>query len=220
LKLGGLGLYKKGRSTLGKKYNAKDYWLKRGKNYFKKHGGDIRKKPQEEFTIKFLNKIHFESVFEVACGFGRYTLLINKNFKPTEYYALDISPHQILNAQKICNDYKINWIESQFEEYKLNKKFDLVFGSEILLHVRPENIEEFIEHLISFSNKHLIFIDLGTEELRKMKLEKTDKLAYSFPHDFKRIFNLNEKVESIEEFRIDKMYSIYHIQLYNDFNHK
>jgi SAM-dependent methyltransferase len=149
-------------------YNPSEYWHERGKKYKENFRYDKNKRLQEEFLLTHLNGISgsFNSVIELGCGFGRITKLLLTNYSNiTEYFAVDISPHQIENAKsllsstKLPNQVKLDFLVSDIQSLKLDKKYDLVILSEVLLHILPTEIDSIIKKLITLSNKHIINID-------------------------------------------------------------
>ncbi len=149
-------------------YNPSEYWHERGKIYQKNFRYDDNKRLQEEFLIDYLNGISgtFKSVLELGCGFGRITKLLLSNYSNiTEYLAVDISPHQIENAKSLLssmnlsNKVKLDFMVSDIQSLNLDKKYDLVILSEVLLHILPDEIESIIKKLLSLSNKNIINID-------------------------------------------------------------
>jgi len=149
-------------------YNPSEYWHERGKIYKKNFRYDKNKRLQEEFLIAHLNNISgsFKTVLELGCGFGRITQLLLSNYNNiSEYLAIDISPDQIENAKsllsssKLPNQVKLNFLVSDIQSLNLDKQYDLVILSEVLLHILPTEIDSVIKKLITFSKKHIINID-------------------------------------------------------------
>ena len=149
-------------------YNPSEYWHERGKVYQKNFRYDDNKRLQEEFIIDYLNGISgtFKSVLELGCGFGRITKLLLSNYSNiTEYLAVDISPHQIENAKNLLSfmnlsdKVKLDFMVSDIQSLNLDKKYDLVILSEVLLHILPNEIDSIIKKLLSLSNKNIINID-------------------------------------------------------------
>ncbi len=149
-------------------YDPSEYWHERGKFYKKNFHYDDNKRLQEQFLIDYLNGItgSFKSVLELGCGFGRITkLLLTKYDNITEYLAIDISPHQIENAKiylssiNLSNKVKLDFMVSDIQSLNLDKKYDLVLLSEVLLHILPTEIDSIIKKLITLSKKNIINID-------------------------------------------------------------
>ena len=84
----------------------------------------------------------------------------------TEYLAVDISPDQIENAKSLLsstklpnNQVKLDFLVSDIQSLRLDKEYDLVILSEVLLHILPTDIDSIIKKLITLSKKHIINID-------------------------------------------------------------
>ncbi len=107
-------------------------------------------------------------MLEVGCGFGRITKLLLSNFPHiTEYLAIDLSPDQIENAKELIESGiemkgqypNLTFRVSDIQSLQIQKKYDLVIASEVLMHILPSEIEEVIGKLVSMSNEHVVTID-------------------------------------------------------------
>ena len=172
-------------------YNPSEYWHERGKIYKQDFRYDANKRLQEEFIIDYLNGISgsFKSVLELGCGFGRITKLLLTNYDNiTEYLAVDISPHQIENAKNllssmnISNKVKLDFMVSDIQSLNLDKKYDLVILSEVLLHILPTEIDSIIKKLLSFSKKNMINIDWYEENPPKKQA------PHNFIHQYETLY--------------------------------
>lgn len=176
------------------KRNLDEYWTDRGEVYYNEYYDQPkyeleRLKTQEKFlTDNFIDE-KINSILEVGCGFGRYTKILSSIINPESYTAIDISNSQIEKAKKYVKNDKIDFITSRFQNYNSSEKYDLVFASEILMHIDFLKIDDFIEKLVSFSNKKILTIDWYEKELIG-----TAEGGYCFMHDYKKIFkNFNVK---------------------------
>ena len=173
-------------------YNPSEYWHERGKIYKKNFRYDKNKHVQEEFLIAHLNNISgsFKSVLELGCGFGRITQLLLSNYSNiTEYLAVDISPDQIENAKSLLsstklsnNQVKLNFLVSDIQSLDLDKQYDLVILSEVLLHILPTEIDSIIKKLITLSKKHIINIDWYEDQPPK------SQASHNFIHQYETLY--------------------------------
>jgi SAM-dependent methyltransferase len=172
-------------------YNPSEYWHERGKIYKKNFRYDKNKRLQEEFLIAHLNNISgsFKSVLELGCGFGRITQLLLSNYNNiSEYLAVDISPDQIENAKsllsssKLPNQVKLDFLVSDIQSLRLDKEYDLVLLSEVLLHILPEDIDSIIKKLITLSKKHIINIDWYEDNPPK------SQASHNFIHQYETLY--------------------------------
>lgn len=139
-------------------YRQEAYWKARGKNYCEDFQHTLPFQRQEEELVQVLDTLQFRTVLEVGCGFGRMTKIVSEKYSPTEYKAFDISKDQILKAMALCTR-RIDFAVSSISDFKSEKKFDLVLASEVLLHIKPNDIEKVINKLWSFTGKYLVTID-------------------------------------------------------------
>jgi 2-polyprenyl-3-methyl-5-hydroxy-6-metoxy-1,4-benzoquinol methylase len=209
-------------------YNPSEYWNERGKVYKKNFKYDDSKRLQEEFLIEYLNGINdsFKSVLELGCGFGRITkLLLTKYNNINEYLAVDLSQDQIENAKKYVssslkkpnNQLKLDFMVSDIQSLNLDKKYDLVILSEVLLHILPTEIDSIIKKLLTLSNKHIINIDWYEET------PPTKQASHNFIHQYetiyKRYIEPSKTVKRIQIKRkkflgtVDTKQSIFHVAI-------
>jgi SAM-dependent methyltransferase len=172
-------------------YNPSEYWHERGKIYKKNFRYDKNKRLQEEFLIAHLNNISgsFKSVLELGCGFGRITQLLLSNYNNiSEYLAVDISPDQIENAKsllsssKLPNQVKLDFLVSDIQSLRLDKEYDVVLLSEVLLHILPEDIDSIIKKLITLSKKYIINIDWYEDNPPK------SQASHNFIHQYETLY--------------------------------
>ena len=172
-------------------YNPSEYWHERGKIYKKNFRYDKNKRVQEEFLIAHLNNISgsFKTVLELGCGFGRITQLLLSNYSNiTEYLAVDISPDQIENAKsllsstKLTNHVKVDFLVSDIQSLRLDKVYDLVILSEVLLHILPTEIDSIIKKLITLSKKHIINIDWYEDHAPE------SQASHNFIHQYETLY--------------------------------
>jgi SAM-dependent methyltransferase len=172
-------------------YNPSEYWRERGKVYKKNFRYDKDKRLQEEFLLTHLNGISgsFKSVLELGCGFGRITKLLLTNYDNiTEYLAVDISSDQIENAKalissaKLSNKVKLDFLVSDIQSLKLDKQYDLVILSEVLLHILPTDIDSIVNKLISMTKRHIINIDWYEDQPPKTQA------SHNFIHQYEALY--------------------------------
>ena len=146
---------------------------------------------QEEFLIEHLNNISgsINSVLELGCGFGRITKLLLTNYSNiNEYLAVDISPDQIENAKTLLssptlpNELKLDFLVSDIQSLKLDKEYDLVILSEVLLHILPSDIDSIIKKLITLSKKYIINIDWYEDHPPRIQAR------HNFIHQYEAIY--------------------------------
>jgi len=186
-----------------KKYNPLNYWEKRGKVYYDQFTYDDNTQREETSLVNYLKTISFESVLEYGCGFGRITKLLLDNFDIKQYKAFDLSPHQIDNAKKLCNNYDVDFTVSSIHDFVDSKTYDLVIGVEILMHVPPALINSEIEKLSMFSKKYMVNVDFY-EDLSNTKLAK-----HNFLHQYATIYNQLAKTNHVYRIKIDEHQSIF-----------
>lgn len=210
MNLGGLGLYKKARMMFGKTYDPYSYWRNKGEVHNVPPDSNLTLEATE--IIKYLQQISFKSVLEFGCGYGRVTRLINDNFKPKEYTAFDLSPHRIYVAKIECKDYSVDFQCNTIQEFNTEQKFDLVIGTNVLMHVLPKDIKSVIKHLLGFSNKHLVHSDPDYNS-KKWENYIVGRTVHNIRHDYKQIYDEIGLTQSLKILPSNGMVSsIFHVQ--------
>ena len=162
-------------------YDPTEYWTERGKTYYKeKVFNTPEMRLQEEFIIQTLKALSFSSVFEAGCGFGRVTKLLLENFEIETYDAIDLSPDQAARAKQ--DNPRANIMVSSIQDFIGKRKYDLVIASEVLLHVKPDDIKNVIMKLLSLSNLYMIHIDWDEEHPPR------NPEFFNFMHDYGSIY--------------------------------
>lgn len=188
MNLGGLGLYLKVKKLLMPKYDPNTYWYKLGEKYT---SSDVFANPHKLkmkmlrviALLKLLETLQFNSVLEYSCGFGFITKFILDKFKVDDYVAFDASPHWIYEAKVLCKNHSIDFQTSMIEDFKTDKKFDLVLGVSVLHHIRPNNIKPIIKKLLGYTKKDFIHDDQPF--VPNHKIERTTS---NFWYDYKQIY--------------------------------
>jgi len=177
-------------------YIPNEYWTQRGKDYKKNFKYDHKFELQEQILLEYLKKYSFDSVLEVGCGFGRITKLLLTNFPEIkEYFAFDLSAHQVENAKININVMEkktnIQFAVSDIQSIQPSKKYDLVIASEVLMHVLPSEIEQIIQKLVSLSTKYVCNIDWFEEKIPK------NAESFNFIHQYENIYNNISSIKSV-----------------------
>ncbi|HEX7033333.1 MAG TPA: class I SAM-dependent methyltransferase [Nitrososphaera sp.] len=192
-------------------YNPREYWLARGKVYKEQFKHDPEKQLQEEALLDYLKTFTptFQTVLEVGCGFGRISKIILSNFPGIkEYLAVDISPDQLENAKRYVKSDMIRFRESDIQSLQLDKKYDLVIGVSVLLHILPSEIDQVVSKLVSFSRMHVVNVDYYENN-------KPEQIApHNFMHEYEAIYQDLPSVKSIKRIPIVKkrMFSVMDIK--------
>lgn len=190
-------------------YNPTDYWIQRGRTYKDtfRHNKEFRL--QEKMLMEYLKTIspNFKSVLEIGCGFGRITKLVLLS-QPyvRKYVAIDLSPHQISNAEEYVrrgtginkiNDIDLSFIVSDIQSLVLDEKFDLVLAAEVLLHILPSEIKEVMTKLVDLSKMHIINIDYYEQKISQL-------LPHNFLHQYEKIYKQVPSVVKVRRLTIKK----------------
>ncbi|MBI1978613.1 MAG: class I SAM-dependent methyltransferase [Candidatus Aenigmarchaeota archaeon] len=170
------------------KFNPEKYWTKRGKVYYNWYNGlsEMEKRgylANEKLLLGALKTLEFKSILEVGCGFGRILKLVNNNFELEKIVGIDLSNDQIENAKNYIGDKKVELHQGSI--YKLDfpdRSFDLVFTSEVLMHVPPDKIREAMKELLRVSKRHVLNMEFFKKDF------KGNLAEHNWTHDYPRIY--------------------------------
>jgi len=183
------------------KYNPREYWLKRGEVFFDEKLYDKQEyRSQEKTLLQYLLRLNFSSVFEFGCGFERITRLLLDNFDVKEYLATEYSPDLLEHAKNLTSKFKnIQFKRGLIQDIKIEKKYDLVLGVEVLMHVKPIDIKYVIQKLVSMSNEHVVNVDFYTEPKPKILAR------HNFVHNYGQIYKEINSVVNVNKVHIEGM---------------
>lgn len=188
-------------------YEPYQYWYESGKTYQNKFTYSEDFKLQEKIFLNVLKEMSFESVLEFGCGFGRMTKLVLENFPIKKYVAFDLSPHQIENAKKNCSSFEVDFQVSTVQDFRYKEKFDLVFGSEVLLHIKPIDIKKNVKHLLDFARENMLNIDF-------FPIDTPDILAkHNFIHSYEKIYLEFQNVKAVVKTPITNKQCIFNAKI-------
>ena len=187
MRLGGLGLLSKTKKLFTRKYDPESYWYHTGEKLTSSvydGGNKLKKKLMVTDTLlELLRTLQFNTVLEYGCGWGFVTKIVLDNFKVGDFVAFDVSPHRITEAEILCKNHSVDFQTTMIEDFKTNKKFDLVFSVGTLNHVRPEHIKPIIKKLLGFTKKDFVHANPPFDPT--YKIERT---THSFRHNYKQIY--------------------------------
>ena len=192
-------------------YIPHEYWFNHGKTYKKDFRYNKNFELQEKILIDYLknnvSSSSFSSVLEVGCGFGRITKLLLSNFPHIrEYLAIDLSPDQIENAKELIKPAietkeqvpNLTFLVSDIQSLQIQKEYDLVMASEVLMHILPSEIAEVMSKLISMSSEHVVNIDWYEQQ------PPSKAAPHNFIHQYEKLYRNMPEVLNVYRIPIMK----------------
>lgn len=153
---------------------------------------------QENLVLTKLKSGNWNKILEIGCGNGRLTKSLLKLPNVKKIIAIDISKDLIESAMDTIKDNRVVFQTIDLNEFKTDEKFDLVFGSEILMHIPENQIKNIISKLLNLCKKKLYFI-----EYYDVKQINNNISDYCFMHDYKNLFesyeNISVKIHMISQ---------------------
>ncbi len=191
-----------------KKYQPESFWTKRGKTLYSDNPYDDEGyKKQTKLVLDYLKSLDFSTVLEFGCGYGRYTKLLLENFKIDYYLATDLSSDLVNQARDLTKDFdNVTFKVGMIHDLDIDSKFDLVFGTEVLQHVKNEDIKSCIDKLVNLSKKHVVNVDSYIDS------DSVDLAFHCFNHNFEKIYSGNKSVNKVRRIRLPVFdHSLYHV---------
>lgn len=153
-------------------YEPREYWTNRP---------PLVRKPaheaQEQALLDALGRIQVKSILEVGVGNGRIGNLLCERWPNASYTGLDISPDRLAEARENLPE-RAELVEADFLAWDQDgRQYDLVVAVEVLMHVRPDDIEDAVARLFYWSRRHIVTVD-WTEPIAKRIA------AWNFLHDY------------------------------------
>ena len=137
---------------------------------------------QEAALLAVLRPLWWRSVLEVGVGGGRITDLLHRMRPKSVYTGIDIGRVQLDRAKKV-------WPEGGFmltaiEDFDYDdRRWDLVITSEVLMHVKPDRIEDAIANVLAAARRHVVIV-----EWDPLPGELDNPVApFNFPHDYRKL---------------------------------
>jgi glycosyltransferase involved in cell wall biosynthesis/protein-L-isoaspartate O-methyltransferase len=182
-------------------FKMSEWWEKMSSVW---EGVEASKETTEDIVaiLKEFKKLKPESVLDIGCGTGRWSDLLDID----NYYGIDFSKTLIEKAKK--NHPDRDFKQTDILKFNTNKKFDVVFSFASLLHVRPEDIKDYVEHIKTLG-KYAILVEPVRDadvsstservvhpkiiELQK-KSDFVFNVKYTWIHDYMNLFNVERIV--------------------------
>lgn len=115
-----------------------------------------------------------KNILELGPGYGRIlSSIILKNIPFGHYTGLDISPKNIEMLKEKFNFPNVDFVQGDFSETSLNKKYDLVVSSLAIHHQYP-TVFNSIKNISKFMNENGILIFDCPENISKEKARRKD----------------------------------------------
>ena len=138
---------------------------------------------QQETIMSHLDKLDFNTVYEIGVGEGRITEPILKTKDILKYDGSDLAPERIIKVKENLAKYKQFDVRyGQFQDFLIKDKYELVLASEVLMHIKPEELEKVMKKMVDISSKYIVNIDYHEEH------EPEGLANHNFLHDYDSIY--------------------------------
>lgn len=171
---------------------------------------DETEKIKEEFLIDILQNEKFNTICDLGCNDGRYSIIASKFVEDTVvsidsdidainscYLKAKKNNLKILNLQIDITNPSSNcgWFENERESFKERFNFDLMLNFAVMHHIiigKNIPIDSYIEYLCSISKNIILeFIPKNDEAIKTMLLNREDIFKDYNEENLKSIFKIN-----------------------------
>lgn len=157
-------------------YDPIAYWIKRGRHWedeARKRGFWDAENPP---LLQLMDTLHFDSVLDVGCGFGRVGASILERWPDVRYTGIDVSPDLIEGARKRLPDSEL--IVADLAQFDTDRMWDLVLSVSVLGHIRPDDVGPLIERMRRWARRDVIHVDWD---------EPGAFTSFRYGHDFRAL---------------------------------
>ncbi len=190
-------LYKIFGFTFDKLHDQREYWNRRGKEYFQEvfntHHYDYEIFFQD-MLIEELKILAFSSFFEAGSGFGWNVKRVKAEFPHARVGGVDFSFPQLLNSTKYLSQIAMPCAQADVCRMPFkDKAFDVGFTLGVFMNLHPKNIDAAIDEMIRVCAKYIIHIEWDQEntkpDLKQKRVFKTNIIS----HDYNRLYEIRGK---------------------------
>lgn len=143
------------------KFNEQEkFWSgKFGNKYIDRNKSRFLKKNTNIFFKKIFKgkNIKILNVIEFGANIGNNLDSLAKIFKKSQFTAVDINKKACDILKK--NKPKIDVINSNIEDFNINKKFDLVLSKGVLIHINPNQLNKAYDKIFNSSRKYILLVE-------------------------------------------------------------
>lgn len=135
-------------------YDPIPFWVEEGKSYYDRFRRTRAFIDQEdvltELSLDYLWGRAYPRVLEAGCGFGRIGALLSRVLDGELFYCgFDLSEDQLQHARDLVPGGM--FVQSTIDDFPLGgEPFDLVLVVEVLMHVKPEDLERTVNKLRTY----------------------------------------------------------------------
>jgi len=143
------------------------HWKRKDLNTIESYWSSPKAVERSKFLVKYLKKYEFGSIFEVGYLAGRNLRYIQEEFPTKHIDGLEINPKATQFARDKLSMPHLRCMNLH-NMHTLERKFDIVFTSGVMIHVPTEDIKGVVEKCIDLSNKYVMHLEeCGNGELIK-----------------------------------------------------
>lgn len=160
-----------------------------------------RKSIVEDF---FKDILRDTSILELGCNTGNMIRIL-KDMGFTDITGLDINEEAIDTISKEFPQY--SFIHSSIESLQIQRKYDLVYTSGVLVHIHPDNLDRIIRKIKLLSRKYIFGLEYYNETLTEEPYH--DTVFWNGP--YASMFGLEPKRIQIHKTKDEKYRHIYYL---------
>ena len=129
-----------------------------------------------------------QSVLDVGCGQGRLAYWLAEELPQAAYTGMDLAGAQISGTMKVRPDG--DFYTERLQDFHPDRKWDLVIASEVLLNIKPDEIELACQRLLAVTGKYLLTVD-WTQPLGDLPIAE-----WNWLHDYQSLLEPDVEIQS------------------------
>lgn len=158
-------------------YDPPTYWTQRGETF-----ADEKPYAEDAPLTAFIDGLHFESVLDLGCGYGRVGDGLLYRHPGISYTGLDVSPKLAELARQRLGQ---NVITADLATFETACHWDLVLAVSVLGHLLPTQVAAVIERMRSWAMRDVVVWDWD---------ETGAQTDFQFAHDYRTLMPTAERI--------------------------
>lgn len=121
-----------------------------------------------------------ESVLEVGVGTARMMKIVTEELHPPIYDVVDIKLRGPLILM-FNNCYEVDIVSDEFDKLLEGKQYDLILASEVLMHIKPDDIDSVLKRLTDLLAPNAVIVNIDW-------YHQPEPSTWCYIHDYEKMY--------------------------------
>lgn len=159
-----------------------NYWKgKFGDDFIKRNSDTKYFEKRKSFFELIIKKYNIKSILEVGCNIGGNLKIISEIDPNIKLTAIEPNKKAISLARKNVPTAEI--IDGNIFNSSIDRKFDLVFTSVVLIHIADQDLPKALEKIYKASKKYILAIEYYSKKSEVVLYRGLDDALFKRPYD-------------------------------------